>query len=351
MRKITLPLFMLLTGCILLAAAGCGGGGDAHRAANTGNFSIAVVFPPLQEAEVRPAVIYTGTQSITVDILDQTTKQNVVPQKTLNSPSPLGGKVNATITPVPVGTWLLLVQGWEEQNGGGKLLSKVTDTVTINVGQTTTKTVTMDGYPFEITLFATPNPVLVDETTEIIATPKAINGDTLLGNFEYEWGSSNDGIAKVKTPGGTAAGEEFIGVSRGTCTVSATLQHDDPDAGRPNVEGTLGLNVLPNVDEVIVEPSTMSLGSGESEDATATARYKGVVVTGVTFSFSSDKTSVATVASTSANTCQVNGIAGGTATITATQPYTAASGTIAVTVPEGELDLIIQSVGGKRSRR
>jgi hypothetical protein len=301
-----------------------------------------VEFPPLRGDQIQPAVIYEDTNSITVDIQNQSTGENVVARVVLNRPTPAGGEVTTTINAIPAGTWKVVVQGFSAEDAAGKRLSKVTDTVTIETGQTATKTVVMVGYPFSITLAASLNPFLVDQTTTLTATPKAADGATLLGSYEYEWSSSNTGIAKIKGTAGSADTQEFEGVARGNCNLNAKLVHVNPEPGQEDVEGTLAVTVNPNIDEVIITPNTMNLPSGTSDDATATAKYKGTEVTNINFTFVSNKTSVATVNKTGDATCEVTAVAGGVATITASQPFTSSTGTLTVTCAEGNLDLIIQ---------
>ena len=334
--------------------AGCGGGGDAPEA-QTGSLAYSVTFPPLPDG-VDTAVIYPATNSISIDVIDPADGKPVVDETMLNRPSPEGGKVTTTIASIPIGTWLVKVKGWSLEDADGNLISKVFDSAVIQGGKTTSKNMVMEGYPFAIDLFTEDSPVVVDELATIYATPKAINGDTLLGDYAYTWASSDTAIAApyVETAGTAqiapasddSAEQVFIGVARGSCEVQCTLVHeaDSVEPTQAPVVGVLPLVVNPNIDEVIVAPDTMALRSGTSENATATAKYKGNVVSDVDFSFTSGGTEVATVAKTDEDTCTVTGAGGGTTQITASQPYTSATGTIAVTVPEGGLDVIITGV-------
>lgn len=330
-----LILTCVVGSCILV---GCGGGGSD----NSGAFRMTVVFPPERGGEIQTAVIYEDTNSITVDLQNQITGENVVPRVVLNRPTPAGGEVTTTINAIPAGAWNVVVQGFSEEDAAGKRLSKITDTVIIETGQTATKTVVMEGYPFTITLSASANPILVDQATIITATPRAADGAILLGSYEYEWSSDDPGIAQVKSTAGSEDTQEFEGVARGDCNLKAKLVHVNPEPGQADVEGTLPFTVNPNIDEVVITPDTMNLASGTSDTASVVAKYRGYPVTGIDFTFASNKTSVATVAKTGAAACEVTAVAGGVATITASQPYTSAQATLTVTCAEGDLDLIIQ---------
>jgi hypothetical protein len=339
MRTTVLLMVLLVALSCWLLSAGCGGGGAGPEAAPTGSFTMTVKFPPSPE-EVQAAVIYAQTNSITVDVLDPVTRAEIVPRTTLNRPSPEGGQVSTTIAAVPVGTWLIRVQGWAEEDGAGNLLSRVYDTAVIVIAQTTTKNMVMEGYPFAMEVLALTNPVLVDQTTDVIATLKAVDGSTVLGTYEYDWASSDTSIA-IQSGASSTDEAVFQGVARGSCNVNCSLVHDDRAPAQAPVTGTTVLNVDPNVDEAVVVPSRMTLASDTSDNATATAKYKGATVSNIEFTFVSSDTRVARATKTGSNTCRVDAIAGGTSTVNVTQPYTGASAQIAVMVPEGKMDVII----------
>ena len=180
-----------------------------------------------------------------------------------------------------------------------------------------------------------------------------------MGDFTYQWESSDNAIA-APAGGGAAvetAGElpepptqQFVGVSRGSCTITCRVQYAELDpvqvkttADPPVVQQIMTLVVNPNVDTVTLNKTAMTLNSGQTDTAVATAWYKGVVVPNIDFAFQSSAPAVATVAKDSQTQCTVTAVKGGTTTVTATQSYTAASAAVAVTVPEGDLDVIISS--------
>ncbi len=339
---------------VLLVLVGCGGGGESTGTAtgDTGQMKFTVVFPPLPQG-VQPAVIYGATNSITIDILETLAGPNVVPQVILNRPAPEGGQVTTTIEDIPVGQWFVLVQAWSLEGGAGKLVSRVWDTVTILIGQTTSKGMVMEGYPFSLQLNG-PDTVLCDSFFDVFVTPLDADGNVLLGTYEYEWSSSNDNIltpdagAGPSTAGGTTpTGSEvcsFYAVARGLANVQCRLIHmalDSVGLTQAEVSASKPVTVNPNVDEVTITPNAMEISSGDSDTAVATAKYNGVVVPDVDFTFTSSNPTCATTTKLSADTVQVNALKGGLAGILVTQPYTSAEALLEVTVPEGGLEVII----------
>lgn len=359
MRSTAIGFMALVASVALFTLAGCGGGGDA---AATGGLSVTVVFPPLpaDAQAVAPAVIYPQTNSVTIDVLKPADDTPLVAQTILNRPAPEGGAVTASITAIPAGPAKLRVKGWTDEEGAGNLVSRVAALTTILIGQKVSKSVVMDGYPTSLQLGATTNPVLVDLVTDITPTPIAADGSSLqMGDFTYQWESSDNSIA-APAGGGAAvetAGElpepptqQFVGVSRGSCTITCTVAYAEVEPGGvqtaaepPVVQQIMTLVVNPNVDTVTLDKTAMTLNSEQTDTAVATAWYKGAVVPNISFTFQSNATSVATVAKDSQTQCTVTAVKGGTATITATQPYTSALATLPVTVPEGDLDVIISS--------
>lgn len=353
MEKRYVAVGIALVFCMLVLA-GCGGGGE--EAVNEGGMQISVTFPPLP-ADVNPAVIYEPTNSITVDIIDPATAEPVVPRTVVNRPDPQGGEVTVMIEDIPAGTWMVKIAGWENENGGGKMLSRAHDSVTISVGTTATKSIVMEGWPYELILAANQNPILVDSTTALYVTPRDVDGNTLLGDFMYNFSSSDSAVctvAPVIVPSNaevTPAAEEtkdavLEGMSRGVATITAELvqegsQTSAVQTAQAPVTGTLDMIVHPNVDEVVVTPSSCQMKIDESITLTAEAKYKGNTVPDIDFSFSSADSTIVSVTKTGENTAEMTGISGGTSGVEAAQPYTRASAKCEVTVPYGNMNVII----------
>ena len=342
--------------CLVLVL-GCGGGGQ-QSATDTGGMEISVTFPPLQEG-VQPAVIYGATNSISIDLLDPDTGNSVVPRTVINRPDAGGGEVTVSIEDIPAGEWLMLILGWDAEDASGKLVSDAKDMITINTGDTTEKSIVMEGWPYSLVVTASPNPILVDGTAQIVVTPKDVEGNTLLRDFIYKFESSNTGVCTVVGAGSstttssisTAATSDphatATGVARGQATITATLEAEastssaNVDTAQDPVTGSVDITVNPNVDEVVVDPATCTVNIGETVQITAEARYQGNVVSDIDFSFSSADSSVASVSKTGQNTADITGESGGQIDVTAAQPYTSASDTCQVTVPYGNANVAI----------
>jgi len=117
----------------------------------------------------------------------------------------------------------------------------------------------------------------------------------------WSFGSSNTGVATINPY------YLVTGKSPGTALIIASM------AG--GVDTSTITVVSDPVATVTVSPSTVTIGTGETTQLTATLKSSnGTVLTGRAITWSSSRTSVATVSSTGV----VTGVAGGTATITAT---------------------------------
>lgn len=352
-RRCAIVGIVVILSIVLLI--GCGGGGE-EAVGNTGGMQISVTFPPLEDG-VQPAVIYGATNSITVDVVDPETGNPVVPRTVINRPAPQGGQVTVTISDIPAGNWFMIIAGWEEEDGAGKMVSEAAETVEITTGQTTEKSVVMDGWPYTLVVTANPNPILVDQWADILVTPKDVEGNTLLRQFVYSFESSNLDVCTVEgsvLPTGERAGllqaepqATANGIARGQATITVTLEGEamptsaDVDTAQDAVTGTVVIVVDPNVDEVVVEPSTCTLDIDETIGLTATAKYQGNVVEDIDFSFTSADSNIASVTKTGQNTAEITGVSGGQCGVAAKQPYTSASATCAVTVPYGSANVVI----------
>jgi hypothetical protein len=158
---------------------------------------------------------------------------------------------------------------------------------------------------------------LVGETQQFTAVAKDASGNIISG-VTFTWSSSNPSVATVNNSGQATA------VAVGTATITAS-------AGGKSGTATLTVTAPPpTINSIEVEPATASKPVGETQQFTAVAKdASGNTISGVTFTWSSSDTSVATVDSNGLATA----VAVGTATITASAGGKSGSAILNVTAP------------------
>ena len=166
--------------------------------------------------------------------------------------------------------------------------------------------------------------VNVTKVLQLSAVAKSAAG-TALQDRAITWSSSNSSAATVSSSGLVS------GVAPGSTTISATSE---------GKTGTSGITVtaMP-VATVTVTPASPTIAQGSTAQLTATARDAGGnLLPGRSFSWSTSASGVATVSTTGV----VTGIAGGSATITATTE--GKSGTTIVSVSAAPVPVATVSV-------
>jgi uncharacterized protein YjdB len=205
----------------------------------------------------------------------------------------------------------------------GVSVGNVTITAT-SEGQTGTATVAVTLVPVA-TVSVTPNQasVLVGQTVSLTATPQDANGNALTGRV-VSWSSSVPSVATVSSSG------VVTGIGSGTAVITATSEGQTGSA-------TITVSVpTPVLTSITVAPSTPSVLVGSTVALTATPRDQfGNAMSGVTVTWSSGTTAVATVSSGGV----VSGVAPGNATITASSG--SITGTAMVTVQQVPVDRIV----------
>jgi trimeric autotransporter adhesin len=172
-------------------------------------------------------------------------------------------------------------------------------------GQTGAATVTVDVAPptvASITLSPSDVALQVGQSVQIVATPRAANGEVLTGRV-ITWRTSNLSTAAVTSEGVVTA------LAPGSATISATSEGQTGAA-------TVTVDVAPpTVASITLSPSDVSLQVGQSVQIVATPRAaNGEVLTGRVITWSTSNPS--TVAVTSEGV--VTALAPGSATISAT---------------------------------
>jgi trimeric autotransporter adhesin len=189
-----------------------------------------------------------------------------------------------------------------------------------------TRTLALLCLPLVLACSDTAEPVRVATVEVVAATPTVVVGGTVqmaasvkdaAGNVLTDrvvaWTTNNPAVAVVNSSG------LLLTAQVGTVIVTATVE---------GITGTATVNVIPPpVATVVVDPSTVPLQVGRTQQLNATTRdANNNVLTGRNVSWSSNNTSVATVSSTGL----VTAVSAGTATVTATSE--GRTGTASVTV-------------------
>ena len=157
--------------------------------------------------------------------------------------------------------------------------------------------------------------ITVGQTTTLTAQTLDANGNALTGRA-VAWASSNTGIATVSETG------VVTGVAPGDATVTATSE---------GKSGTATVTVTPiPVASVTVDPTTVSLATGGTQQITATPRdAQGNALADRAVTWESQNTAVATVSPAGL----ITAVAPGNTTVTATSEGKVGTVTVTVTAP------------------
>jgi len=259
---------------------------------------IAVVTVPVASVTLQPATLTLGAgQSTTLTATVKDANGAVVTDRPVTWTSS-----NALVASVT-------------QAGVVKGLAAGTATISAtSEGSTGGASVSVSGAPVAtVTLQPASVTLLRNATASLTATLKDAGGSVLTGR-SVAWASSDTTIARVSSTGVVTA------VRIGTATVTAT---SEGKSGGTVVRVTTG-----PVDHVVISPSSVTnLRAGQTAQLTATAMdVNGDVVTGVSFTWHSNSTAVATVNASGL----VVAVRTGTTTITATTSSKTGSATVSV---------------------
>ena len=157
--------------------------------------------------------------------------------------------------------------------------------------------------------------ITVGQTTTLTAQPLDANGNALTGRA-VAWASSNLGVATVSDAG------VVTGVAPGDATITATSE---------GKSGTATVTVTPiPVASVTVDPATVSLTTGGTQQITATPRdAQGNPLADRAVTWESQNTAVATVSPAGL----ITAVAPGNTTVTATSEGKVGTVTVTVTAP------------------
>ncbi|HET7623398.1 MAG TPA: Ig-like domain-containing protein, partial [Gemmatimonadaceae bacterium] len=183
------------------------------------------------------------------------------------------------------------------------------------VGKGQVKVTTGTAPVASVTVTPTADTLIISSTVQLTAIAKDSDG-TALGGRTVTWSSSNSAAATVSSSGVVS------GLAPGKTTIKATIE---------DISGAASITVtLPPVASVSVSPSSAGVNVGKSATLSATTLdANGKTLTGRTITWSSGKSSVATVTSSGA----VTGVAVGSAWIYAASEGERDSAAISVTLP------------------
>ena len=183
-------------------------------------------------------------------------------------------------------------------------------------GKSGTATVTVTAAPVASVNVTPPTAsITVGQTTTLTAQTLDANGNALTGRA-VAWASSNAGVATVSDAG------VVTGVAPGDATITATSE---------GKSGTATVTVTPiPVASVTVDPATVSLTTGATQQITATPRdAQGNPLADRAVTWESQNTAVATVSPAGL----ITAVAPGTTTVTATSEGKVGTVTVTVTAP------------------
>jgi uncharacterized protein YjdB len=199
----------------------------------------------------------------------------------------------------------------------------VTITATIE-GKSGSATVTVADVPVASVVVTPPTPnVTVGQTVQLTATPYSAIGQPLTGRA-VTWSTNAATIATVSASG------LVTGVGAGSAVITATIEGKTATA-------TVTVSAAPvQIATITIAPASATVNVAWTTNLAATARNaNGNVISGVTFTWSSSNTAIATVSSAGV----VTGVAPGTATISAVAG--GKTGTSAITVQLAPVDRIV----------
>src|SRR5437016_5246868 len=208
-------------------------------------------------------------------------------------------------------------------NGSGLVTGVVGGSTTITAtseGQSGSSAVTVTAGPLpvaSVTVSPASAAVPVGQASDLAATPKDANGNTLTGRT-VTWASSNSSVGTVNASG------LVTGVVAGSTTITATSE------GQSGTSAVTVTAAPVPVASVTVSPATASVFVGQTTQLTATPKdVNGNTLTGRAITWASSPSSIAGVNGNGL----VAGVAVGSATITATSEGKSGTSSITVTTP------------------
>jgi len=331
MTRIALVLAVLLALGLLAGCAGGGGGSDG------GSIRFTVTFPPLPSAGGSTRYIPPALMSLGIDVLDPDTEEAKVPRVIVNRPSPEGGTVSVSIPDVHTGDTLLVVKGYDQEDCQGQLICQASTTCTVNLNETAQVPMTMATTVVRVEVSG---PAALIRGQIAALTPSGFDIDnSLVVDATFTWTTSNAGVVALGgagvPPGSTLQPITAAGV--GTATLTAT-------AVGTAITGSLDIRVFPPPDRVDVQPTERTINQGLSFVISADCYAGETLLPDVPITFTAGTPGIVEIAPLTDNTARVTATGEGNTVITASQEFSSATGTCAVTVTAtGGIDVGIGS--------
>ena len=229
----------------------------------------------------------------------------------------------AVVTNIPV-SWSSDNSPTVAVDGNGLVTGRQTGSAHITAsagGKSASATITVSQIPVASITITPNNPtVSVGQSTQLTAVTKDSAGTVLPGRV-VRWKSQNAATASIDSISGL-----LNGVAAGSTSITATSEGVSASV-------TATVNAAP-INSVVLSPNVAQLRVGQTQQLTATVTdVNGNPVSGATVTFSSNNTSVASVASATATTAQIQaGPNTGNATITGTSGAKTGTATIIVSL-------------------
>ena len=215
-RRLRVPITLVITGMICAVLAGCGGASRSPVTSNFGTASFTIEWPARAGgailAESIRIVISNGRTTIANRVVNRST----------------GNLSTATIEPIPAGSYVVSVTAYPQPNTGGAPDGEASAALTVRRGETSSITFTALAQVDRVEIAADSLSVPVNGTIRLTATPRSVDGAVVLvASGSMTWESLNTPTATVDANGtvtGVAAGSADIKATENGSGLSAVLQ-------------------------------------------------------------------------------------------------------------------------------
>lgn len=272
----------------------------------------------------------SGTATVTVTVptpviasIDVTPSTATLKPNDLQPLTAVAKDAAGVVIPNPSFVWSSGATGVATVSATGAVTAIAAGTATIrasSAGVDGTATITVTAAPVVVaSISITPASASLStgDVQPLTATAKDAGGN-VLGGISFTWTSSATSVATVSSAGSVTA----IGAGSATITASSG-----------NVGGTAAIVVTPPapvLSSITVSPATANLQTSDVRQLTAAAKdAAGNAMSGISFTWTSSATAVATVSSTGS----VTAVGAGSATITASSAGVSGTAAIVVTTP------------------